>query len=420
MRVRASLVVAVLAVFLTPEVLGQGKIWSVDDGHTHGTPDFTAIQPAVNASSDGDLILVGSGNYDGFSVDNKALTIVVRQNEFANFNGTNKNIEVKNVAAEKSVTLRGFRNPFTNLRPALRLLTSAGTLLGEESDFSGILITNSSSVSLARITNRNGMSASGSEVYAYESEFVPPLSSSGAGIYATNSFIYLSGCWAIGTNGTSASVQVTSTCYCVFPPGLLCNSPFGCSPQTYVTSYSCTPGAAPKPGLNLFNNSKAIVLDSFIQGGSGGTFCNGCSSSACDTDPYPASLPVLTSSGSTVEYLPGKNRHFDMARTAKEGTDLKLTFRGQPGDFVFLLVSPKVSVFYYDGWNGPILPKPEWLVMPLDYVPASGELTHVVYLGPGVAPPNSFSNFIGQALFTHPSLQGPSFIGSWSAISLME
>lgn len=50
-----------------------GNVITVDDS---GPADFALIQPAVDAAIDGDTILVKPGNYSGFTVDGKALTII--------------------------------------------------------------------------------------------------------------------------------------------------------------------------------------------------------------------------------------------------------------------------------------------------------------------------------------------------------
>ncbi|MEM7309841.1 MAG: hypothetical protein AAF682_24405 [Planctomycetota bacterium] len=51
-----------------------GQVWIVDDDDPGA--DFTAIQAAVDFAADGDVVLVRSGVYDGFSVAAKSLDVV--------------------------------------------------------------------------------------------------------------------------------------------------------------------------------------------------------------------------------------------------------------------------------------------------------------------------------------------------------
>lgn len=74
----------------------------VDPASGGSYPD---IQSAIGAAAEGDTILVKSGTYAGFSITDKALTLVVDANHNALVNGQ---IEVDNLSAGKCVSILGF------------------------------------------------------------------------------------------------------------------------------------------------------------------------------------------------------------------------------------------------------------------------------------------------------------------------
>ncbi|HYC77554.1 MAG TPA: hypothetical protein VEI02_07995 [Planctomycetota bacterium] len=66
--------VAAVAAFSIVHVQAQ-TIWTVDDDGGPGV-QFTAIQPAIDAASSGDVIVVAAGTYAGIDITAKALTLV--------------------------------------------------------------------------------------------------------------------------------------------------------------------------------------------------------------------------------------------------------------------------------------------------------------------------------------------------------
>lgn len=91
-----------------------------------GAP-YTQISAAVGGASDGDVILVRSGNYHGFIVDNRALTIVADS-------GANvvieEQVKIQNLATTRSVILAGLViHPIANAPvSALILFNNAGSV----------------------------------------------------------------------------------------------------------------------------------------------------------------------------------------------------------------------------------------------------------------------------------------------------
>ncbi len=69
-------------------------------------PPFTNLQEAVDAATDGDTILVAQGSYEGFTIDNKALSIVAVPIYSVNIHGT---VRILNLTAERSVLLSNLK-----------------------------------------------------------------------------------------------------------------------------------------------------------------------------------------------------------------------------------------------------------------------------------------------------------------------
>src|SRR5690349_9408266 len=69
-----------------------------------GRGDQLTIAAAVAAASEGDLVLVRSGTYAGFVVDDKALVIALDVGALVTIEGT---IEIDNLAGGKSLVLEG-------------------------------------------------------------------------------------------------------------------------------------------------------------------------------------------------------------------------------------------------------------------------------------------------------------------------
>lgn len=151
---------AALAIFLTPAfALADVRVVA-----SNGTGQFTTIQAALNAASDGDVILVKpTGSYTGFSAPDLSLSIV------ADVGGDGivlrTGIQVPALATTRTLVISGFRvtDP---AQPALDASSISGNLRVEHCRFVGAdgemdLANNVSTpgLSAARITSSLGGSA---------------------------------------------------------------------------------------------------------------------------------------------------------------------------------------------------------------------------------------------------------------------
>lgn len=129
-----------LGLALLPFVLladAGAEIRIVDSG---GGGDFLAIQPAVDASTDGDLILVRSGSYAGFTIDDKRLTVARDSGAVVAIVGS---IEVQNLAGSRWVSLCGLSAHGASsadpalCRPGLSISNAVGAVRVQNASFVG-------------------------------------------------------------------------------------------------------------------------------------------------------------------------------------------------------------------------------------------------------------------------------------------
>jgi hypothetical protein len=94
---------------LAAPALGQGQLWIVDG---FGGGDYLELQPAIDAASDGDTILLRKFNqvYSGAVVDGKSLVIVggIWTAPYGWRGAELEDLTVRNLASDQQVTLRNF------------------------------------------------------------------------------------------------------------------------------------------------------------------------------------------------------------------------------------------------------------------------------------------------------------------------
>ena len=96
-RLQASVFALLASACLTPSAIA--------DVHTVGsTGDFAQIQSAVDASADGDTLLVQAGTFQPFTVDDKSLWILAYEGAAVTVTDT---VDVKNLASGKTLFVYG-------------------------------------------------------------------------------------------------------------------------------------------------------------------------------------------------------------------------------------------------------------------------------------------------------------------------
>lgn len=102
-------------------------------------PDFTDIQPAIDAAAEGDTLIVWPGVYGPFTIAGKSLT-VARRMPFVNKPEIAGPVLVQDLAPDQRVVLQGLNiNAIFSTWPGLTLLQNQGSVRIDASELTGCL-----------------------------------------------------------------------------------------------------------------------------------------------------------------------------------------------------------------------------------------------------------------------------------------
>jgi hypothetical protein len=415
--VRLSGTAAVLIGLLTNAA--SASVLVVDAG---GGGSYTQIQPAIDAAVDGDTILVKSGIYSWFAVNDKALAIVGDAGAIVHINGA---VRVRNLATEKTLVLENVNavgiassDPLTVF--GLHLSNNQGHVRVQACKFVGlssspggfygydaIVIEACSDVSLTRTTSLGGSGAVVGE---------PSNAPSGAGLTALNSTIAIHATTLRGGTGNSASPSSAAVdganggdgCDAygttIFAAGssFLAGNGGGAG---WGLGLSYTYGGDGGNGMTLSGGTRAILLDDIFSAGVGGPAGNG------DSSPGQFGHQRVASQGSQFRDLPGTAVRVGSSTPVRENTPTTLSFTGAPGEQAELLIS-RTSAHHFDaGESGVLLLGSPVRVITVGVVPASGILSVQIPV-PGLDPGVEAAVLHMQARFIDPQgntvLSGPS------------
>lgn len=363
----------------------------VDGAGTAGTlPD---VQTACNLAAEGDSILVKSGTYAGFEVVDKGLTIAADTNASVQLVGAAR---VRNLAASKRVTLIGLTSrghqaglpddvyglKLTANQGRIRVVTCTfqganGSLTGDRNGSDGVRIDTTVDAAFTRCTSSGGWGETNG-------------GRGGAGIDASASSVTLYACDLRGGPGRNGSSPLEAD------GGSGGHAFVGQSAVLFTsqTSFrggdgghglqSCvgTLGGDGGNALRLTGPSNLARLVSSIE--SGGQAGDG-HSITCTT--VPGAQAAARSGGPFVDLpVTGRAVRVDM-NPIREGSTMVVTFHGQPGDRVILVLSPLTTSVFNPQWNGQQLFPPAASSRKAVVLPPTGVLGYnlpISDLGPGV------------------------------------
>ena len=380
--------------------------WTVDDD---GPADFTDIQLAVDAASDGDRILVREGTYSNVAIDGKGLTIQADGDATLSAIGlfvpASTVFRVDNLAADQVVSVRGFliQMLLAYDERLIELRDNAGAILFEDCVMkpSGypVEISDCASVTMSRcdiqapptyvsiagqfflgILPYNAIISIDSNLFLYDSVVVGSQGSTTGGVFGS-SVEYPPGDAGNGLVQRGGTLFASSTRFQGLDGGLILDS-------------DCYAGADGGAGIVLESSggtpAVARLIDSPVIAGSGsfGT----CGEPAGDSPP-----PIEVISG-TVEQLPGAARSFEMSSPVVESTQVDVAITAQPGDAATIFFSLEAT-------NGAFLPvwnlaghlAVPFGVLPVGQVPGSG-LLEITYPLPPLPPGLGSFQFVAQAV----------------------
>ena len=410
------LALAALSLAGAPDALGQ--IWIVDRSGGAGS-HFAEIQPAIDAATDGDLILVRPIEsifsyplgYAGFVVDGKSLTISVDRSGDQvlvgqEFSWVPAAIVVRNVSAQQRFVLRGFTQKAGAAGDdGIRVESCDGPVLLEQSTFAthggaAIHVADSASVFLAHC--KTGDST------AYD-DFAD-LGGLGYGLFAERSTVYAYTCTITGGSGAVMPFSAHPTdgaAGVVLDGGLAflarCTVAGGWGGLS-ISGPGCEPGGDAGDGAIVQGGG---ALEAFVSTFSGGFLGSGCPQGAAGT-------PVLVLDG-TYEPLSGVGHDLIFDSPVYGGGVLKGTLSGKPGEVSFLVISSSLSPLALPGIPGVLAPALPAIVASTGVI-ASG----FVPISVAVPPLTGFAQLHVQSLCMDPSGAGPNFLGSPTVVLLVD
>ncbi|HKD99366.1 MAG TPA: hypothetical protein VKE69_00020 [Planctomycetota bacterium] len=308
----------------------------------------TTIQAAVDAASEGDVVLVKGGSYLGFLVARKAVTIAADAGALVSIRTP---VRVFNLAASQRVVVRGLRIDVSGMfagaaSTAVLFQGNAGPVWLERCAIQGTLATDKGTSGVALATY-------GSESVVLERTWIrggrwvqlPIVGPSGApAVVAYESSVSLHDCDVAGGDAgppwfpeypTAGGAGIVSSQGRVFVSGSIVRGGDGGS-----TTVSLAGGGAGGPGLTA--GGDVVALASTFSGGAAGLGGPGGSAGA------PGVSTILAEGGSFAT-LPGAARHFVAESPIREQQASTWTFGGASGEVAAAIVAT-------DPAPGPLLP----------------------------------------------------------------
>lgn len=412
MRTNSGFLRASAALLLAP-ALAQAGVIVVSSG---GGGQYTNLQMAVNAASDGDTVLVKAGAYSSFTVTDKALTIVADGATPVTVYGT---VVVQNLAASHAVVLTGL------------VVTGALTTSMADSPGAGLSVTGCAGPVRARTCRFEGSKGWGDGTSS-GSYCCDPVNHfwgwPGAILSGNTAGVAFSMCALQGGRGSNANIycycgtggdggdalSVSGTLVALYDCSLLGgkggdngdlggHGGAGCRAKTSATTcgvvasgcsftgghggegydYLYSHGGDGGDGLVAESGTIAWLLDDTFAGGAPGLACGGVL-------PYPG-LPGVSQSGTGQSFSFTGTRLSLVAPTpVREASSFQATFTGAPGSRVYLVATPGTGFQPIPSWNGVVLTESATRprVVGMGTVPAGGTLIVPLSfpdLGPGVA-----------------------------------
>lgn len=358
-----------------------------------GAGDFTTVQAAVDAAQGGEVILVrpGPAAYAGFEVVGKAL--VITSDTPGVKIGIQSGVRVANLASGQEVVLAGLSvTGELGVRPdALSLASCLGSVRIE-----GCMLQGASNVLEPRDCSGydanqgyDGAHVAGSLNVA----FVSCALAGGRGVVQAEDPVESCGYWTPGGTG-GEGLEVSSSSVAAYDSsftggeggkggwgglggdgiltrgaGQLVLSGAASVGGKGGVGFDWLYGPGGDGGMGLDTSSTTYLLGGSFSGGPGG-----------GSVLFPDGSAGVSIQGATTAWA-GAPRSLQVGSPAHEGSTLKLTFHGQPGDYVLLFVSISQSFQLYPAYQGVALigtPK----VFPAGQCDASGALQITVPVPP--------------------------------------
>jgi hypothetical protein len=328
----------------------------VDPG---GGGDFTSLSAASAAAASGDILLVRGGDYlaSGQGVNlggDKSLAVVAE----AGASVRTFALDVQGLLAGNYVLVQGLvLETLGGARDVVR--NTAGPVWLERCEFVH---------SVGGTASQGGVALEGAASVVFAGcELGPPvalLSDDGVALTTFASRAHLHATRVTGLDELIPAVQAIQTSFLEVFDGELQG---GVGPDG--NTFHCN-GFDGGSALLMRNASILVTLGATIAGGAGGAPLTG---SGCT--PGDAGFDALLLSGSTRTALAGTAKGYEVSSPVREDELVTATFRGQPGDRVWLQHSPRPAPGSAAAWrDGELLLATPLQTIPIGTIPASGTL----------------------------------------------
>lgn len=376
-----------------------GHVLVVNDQAGPGV-DYTTIQEAVDAAADGTTILVNSGYYRGFVIDDKSVNVVVEAGATLEVAGAR--MEVRNLGPGKSVVLRGIKPPPNVPYPqssSLRLSNNAGSVWVEDcvlqaggiyqldiGKCADVTIVRCVVLGFTEFDHYHGASISESTVRVFDSM-----------ILGSGGFYYVT----LGSDGGDG-LRVSRGSR-VFLYGV---SVFGGDGIMRYLGYPAGDGGT---GIIIEDGSSVVALDSDFKGGKGGV------PTGIDGESV-----VLLDGGTLKETSKRAHTTRSEATTVRAGMAFDLSLGGVRGEEPWVLLSTTSGFHVFPGIGGAFLlglPLAATAI-PVAPLPRSGETT-LSLDAPPLRPDAGARAFYAQAVFRE-RRSGDLAFGSATAVTVVD
>lgn len=411
LRCHLTVGISALAVFLLASTT-RADVRVVNPAPGSGAP-YSTIQAAVNAAVDGDVILVKpGGNYAGFTVMDKALTIVgdPTTSTLPRVVGT---VNVLSLASTRTVVIAKLRleppsqgTPLTALNIAnddgqvrieqCTIAGAQGAWVDDPSDPGGYGLGSPGGDGVEISNCAGGIAFGDCTLKGGTGGMVGGTGASdgglgGDGVHATNARVVLYDCNVQGGRGGDGSFVGGDA-------GIAMISDTGASPNALFASnttflggnggiaedlgcFNCGPGGDGGDGLRVQAGSLVVSLGCTFTGGAG----------AFGHPTSGANGQGLVNNGTLVPLAPSRVK-LSAPTLVRAATTMTLTVNADPGDLIFLFRSTRTTFIGLVSWRGfwlakPLGPAPETKPpTPFAVVPGSGLVSVTIdapYLEPG-------------------------------------
>lgn len=379
-RARTALASLILsAAALSPLAVAADQVLTV--GCVCLGEDFSTAQEAVNAASEGAVIVVKSGSQGGLIIDGKSVTVVIYK---VSTDPKFFKVTVKNLAAHQSVTLRGLSlgTSIFDLNQC-EIRDCAGSVFLEGCE-AYVAVHNSPRVVLSRCTLQG---ADGGPFPTTTPEPTQPA------LTVQNSFVTVYESSLAGGGGVSAGIAPFTSTVSISQAGApaidlasgtcvlaKCTVRGGSGGGGFANLAVCLPGSHGGTGAEV--DGTLVAISSTIQAGFEGFSPQDCQLIGSGPPALIVGPAGSVSTGAEPVRSLSVFHGGPSNGVAPMGSDVWTRFDGLPGENALLLVSFQPSGAYVLALHGPLAGAAPFVPLPLGVVPASGRIEFSAPLPP--------------------------------------